>query len=221
VERLHEAADQAYDAREAELAGQFGGEQTEGEEGENAPDGAAVMRDIERQITIREIDKSWVHHLADMEYLREGIGLRGYAQVDPLVAYKKEALELFERLQASIQSNVVRDLFTVQVQFQMPAEMDLFEMMRQMGIENLDQLPEGFTVEGEGEDPIAAALARGGMPGPVNAAPPQIPDVGQGALMAAVAASAQQSNPKIPKVGPNDPCPCGSGKKYKNCHRNR
>jgi preprotein translocase subunit SecA len=216
-DRLHEAAEQAYETREQQFAEETGG-------GDNS-----VMRDIERQITIREIDKSWVHHLADMEYLREGIGLRGYAQVDPLVAYKKEALELFERMQGSIQSNVVRDLFTVQVQFQAPGamDMDLFQLMQQMGISSLDQLPEGFSFEGDGEegvDPIAAALAAASSSSVPMGAPipqPGIADVGQNALLAAVADSAQKSQESVPKVGPNDPCPCGSGKKYKNCHRNK
>jgi preprotein translocase subunit SecA len=189
AERLHAAADQAYEEKEAEF-------------------GPEVMRDVERYITIREIDQAWVHHLADMDYLREGIGLRGYGQVDPLVAYKKEALELFEQMQAGIQSSVVRNLFMAQVQFQQPEEPDLYEMMRQM---ESGGLPE-FAEDG-GAQPVGPIVA---------AAAPIIPDVGQGALLAAMAASAQQKQTVAPtRVGPNDPCPCGSGLKYKKCCRNK
>jgi hypothetical protein len=97
-ERLHEIADQAYADKEAEF-------------------GPEIMREIERHITIRQIDQAWIYHLANMDYLREGIGLRGYAQVDPLVAYKKEAFQLFEEMQAGIQGDVIRNLFLASIQF--------------------------------------------------------------------------------------------------------
>lgn len=197
IERLHDAADKAYVAREEEF-------------------GAETMRDIERQITIREIDRSWVHHLADIDYLREGIGLRGYAQVDPLVAYKKESQELFERFMEHIQGEVVRNLFLVQLQFQPEgmSEEDLFAMMSQMGIENMEDLQ----MVGEDGEPLPLPQIQ---PQPQRA--PVLQDVGQGALLeAALAASQQkQQTPVTAKVGPNDPCPCGSGKKYKHCHRNK
>jgi preprotein translocase subunit SecA len=190
LDRLHEIADQAYADKEAEF-----GEET--------------MREIERQITLRQIDQAWIFHLANMDYLREGIGLRGYAQVDPLVAYKKEALELFEQMQAGIQGDVVRALFMASVQFDeqnpfgqfeqgFPMDADsLYNIMSEFGPEDADGLPDGA----------------------VPVMPFGVPDVGQGALLAAAAESAEKAT--VGEIGPNDPCPCGSGKKYKQCHRNK
>jgi preprotein translocase subunit SecA len=195
VERLHAVADDAYAAKEQEF-------------------GAELTREIERQITLREIDRAWVDHLTNMDYLREGIGLRGYAQVDPLVAYKKEALELFSRMQADIQANVMRNLFMAQVYPDQPLPQpdDLFEQLSQFG--PMDGM-------NGGEDGAPMLVDENGNPVmlPPGAAP--IPDVGQGALLAAAAVSARQKSAVLPKPNPDDPCPCGSGKKYKNCHRNR
>ena len=136
-EKLHEIADQAYDDKEAEF-------------------GSEMMREIERYITVRQIDQAWVEHLANMDYLREGIGLRGYAQVDPLVAYKKEALLLFEQTQAGIQADVVRNLFMAAVQTEdtngdgeadflpIPPMPDIFNIMSETGPDSNTFLPEGF-----------------------------------------------------------------------------
>jgi preprotein translocase subunit SecA len=193
---LHEAADKAYNAREEEF-------------------GEEVMRDIERQLTIQEIDQGWRHHLADMDYLREGIGLRGYAQVDPLVAYKKEAQEIFDRFLASIQGEVVRKLFLVQVQFQpeQMSEEELLAFMRQMELQGAEGV-EGLEVE-DGE------LLPSPQPVPQASAPrATLPE--NSLLAAALAASQDKARvPADKAVGPNDPCPCGSGKKYKKCCRNK
>jgi len=216
VDRLHEAADQSYSDKEAEF-------------------GPEIMRDVERHITLRQIDQSWVHHLADMEFLREGIGLRGYAQMDPLVAYKKEALELFEQTQAGIQTEVLRNLFVAQVQFEQP-DTSLFDQMLAGGIVSEDgqELDEetirrlmatmgmgngegGEYVEGEGDGVPTGASPLGASPRPVA-----MPDFGQNALLAAAATAAREKAGGLDfsNVGPNDPCPCGSGKKFKRCHRN-
>ena len=189
ADKLHAAADQAYNDKEEEVTPE-------------------LMREIERHITLQQIDQAWKYHLANMEYLREGIGLRGYAQVDPLVAYKKEALELFEQMQAGIQSDVVRNLFAAQIQYDQEPETDLeslYNMMGSFGPQDGLMMPGGDTM------PM-------GIPGGGGEDFP-VPDVGQTALLAAAATAAQQV--AVEKVGPNDPCPCGSGKKYKNCHRNR
>ena len=178
VERLHEIAEQAYEDKEAEF-------------------GPDIMREVERHIAIRQIDQAWIYHLANMDYLREGIGLRGYGQVDPLVAYKKEALQLFEEMQGGIQGDVVRNLFMATVELSEEPENSLYHALGEFG-------PDGITGD---YNPIPEGAA--------------IPDVGQGVLLAAMAASAKQATAGGPKVGRNDPCPCGSGKKYKKCCRNR
>ena len=202
-DKLHNAADAAYEAKEADLT----------------PD---VMREAERYFTRQEIDQAWVHHLADMEYLREGIGLRGYAQVDPLVAYKKEALELFERMQGGLQGEVLRKMFLAQVQSDIPQmdvpmgfpegmPMDLYQalMSGEFTPEDMERL----------EQEMGAAALAGAIPGPV-APDVAYDDANQNELLAAAITAAQSSVP-VAKVGPNDPCPCGSGKLYKNCHRNK
>jgi len=230
VDRLHEVADQAYDDKEQEVGG------------------PEVMREIEKQITLRQIDQAWVHHLANMEYLREGIGLRGYGQVDPLVAYKKEALELFEEMQRGIQGEVLRNLFIAQVQYDQPG--DMFggnDMLAQMaaGLENGELDPEAFqqllaqmglsfdpgtAPEGyEGEDGYDEDGGSGDGQGvrlarPVPIRPVQMeapPEVQQLLTAAATAAQDRAGKPDYSNVGPDDACPCGSGKKFKQCHRNR
>ncbi|MBC8103942.1 MAG: preprotein translocase subunit SecA, partial [Cytophagales bacterium] len=178
-ERLHAIADDAYAAKEEEF-------------------GSELMREIERHITLREIDRAWVDHLTNMDYLREGIGLRGYGQVDPLVAYKKEALLLFERMQAGIQGDVARNLFMAQVDLNQPQMPDdFFQQMQQFGPMTLLDGEDGAEPVYVDEDGNPVELPPGVTP---------ILDVGQGALLAAAMAASEQKTTAVPKVGPNDPC---------------
>jgi preprotein translocase subunit SecA len=136
------------------------------------------MRELERRITLWVIDLKWVDHLDALEFLEEGIGYRGYAGVDPLVAFQKEAFELWQSLQVSIQEDIIRFLFRAQVA-QAPRHTSRVagsQMVRRQ------TLPED---EDEGEE---------ARPAPVRLKS---------------------------KVGRNDPCPCGSGKKYKKCCLNK
>ena len=73
------------------------------------------MRDLERRVTLQSLDRHWMEHLSAMDYLREGIGWRGYAGIDPLVLYKKEAYDMFQQMQASIQSEVVGVMSSIQI----------------------------------------------------------------------------------------------------------
>ena len=173
-EKLHAAADAAYDQKEEELTPE-------------------VMRDIERYLMRQAIDQAWIAHLSNMDYLREGIGLRGYAQMDPLVAYKKEALELFEEMQRGIMGDTLRQLFVAQLHQEMPDEQSIYDLLMQ-GIES------GPGVEAP------------------EAAPEPLADPAIAALLEATQAARTEPSAKI---DPNDPCPCGSGKKYKACHRGK
>jgi len=148
----------------------------------------ADIREVERQVTMHLIDQKWVEHLNAMEYLREGIHLRGYGQVDPLVAYKKESFELFEHLMQSIQDDMVNYMFHVVVRHQPQAR------PRQI----IEPVPEN-----EDEDGIAAA-ARSREEAGGNGR-----RAGNGRPAAPLAGGR--------KIGRNEPCPCGSGKKYKHC----
>lgn len=152
--------------------------------------GSELMREIERHIALRSINERWVEHLDAMDYLREGIGLRGYAQIDPLVAYKKEAYEMFGQMLGNVQDDIVHTIYRVQVQVeeQQPA----FSPYR-----NLQMFG--------GDYPAPESDFGYGMGGPQETGPMPAPTP-----MGVSVASRD-------KVGRNDPCPCGSGKKYKKC----
>jgi len=155
---------EAYEAREKQLT-------------------PAVMRQLERLVYLRTIDRLWVDHLDAMDNLREGVGLRGYAQQDPLVEYKKEAFASFERLMEAIDSEVICRIFRVQLN----PPPQFHPRPIQTNIDQEDQM---------------------GLKGPsVQAGPIQSP-------------RASRISPKRTgkKIGRNDPCWCGSGKKWKKCH---
>ncbi|GAA3909553.1 preprotein translocase subunit SecA [Litoribacillus peritrichatus] len=154
--------------------------------------GAETLRNFEKQVMLQVLDSMWKDHLATMDHLRQGIHLRGYAQKNPKQEYKREAFELFQQLLTDIKQEVVRILCHVQVQ--KPEEVEEMERQR---LAQQEQTPVEYRhdsvdpVSGEGAEPESGE-ARG------DAEQPYVRD-GE-------------------KVGRNDPCPCGSGKKYKQCH---
>lgn len=144
------------------------------------------MARIERYAFLTVTDTRWKEHLRDMDDLKEGIGLRAYAQKDPLVEYKNEAFEMFLELNTKIRNEVVS--FCFKFFPQMPSEVEERERARRTSQARKQLL----------ESKSAFEMERG--PG---------------------AAAAQRSNQPVrveERVGRNDPCPCGSGKKYKACH---
>jgi len=134
-------------------------------------------------ILLQSIDSHWREHLAALDYLRQGIHLRGYAQKNPKQEYKREAFELFSQLLDVVKMEVTRVLMTVRIQTQ-------------------DQVAQA-----------AEALEQkvGNVSNVTYTHPNEDGSVSQEADPTTVAAS-------VPRVGRNEPCPCGSGKKYKNCH---
>jgi preprotein translocase subunit SecA len=159
---------------------------------------------FERVVLLQSLDQHWREHLSALDYLRQGIHLRGYAQKQPKQEYKREAFELFGMMLDAVKTDVTRILMTVQVQNPEQAEQatEAFEEQAQR-IHVAFQHPEaapGISVL----DTTEAALA-----GMVVA--------GAGAAGEAAGSHQPHVNP-YPKVGRNDPCPCGSGKKYKHCH---
>ena len=154
--------------------------------------GADLMPLVERDVMLQTIDWQWMEYLTQMEHFREGIGLRAYGQRDPLVEYKNEAFEMFNELRERIQASIVARIFRVQVQRNAPPPPPS-PLVRQV------------MESGPGEVDGADGAGRNGAPTKRPAAPAL---VGQGAG----AAGAQG------KIGRNDPCWCGSGKKYKRCH---
>lgn len=147
-------------------------------EAKEAQVGEPVMRQAERQIMLWAVDNRWVRHLTDLDHLREGIGLQAYAQIDPLVAYKREAFNMYADLMDEIRSDIVKAVFTVQVNPQMTATAT--------------------------EAAAPAKLA----PTPIARNIRTNRDEGK----------PQTVRNSGPQLGRNDPCWCGSGKKYKNCH---
>ena len=166
--------------------------------------GPDALRYHERMIMLSVLDTQWKDHLLNMDHLKEGIGLRGYAQHDPLVEYKRESFDMFEGMMRRFQEETARYLFHMQI---------------------VDTSPTPVTAgpAGNGEQP---------EPAPRKRASTSIDDLEaqfqrrkkrelQEARMAGSgdgAATPQQVVRGQAKVGRNDPCPCGSGKKYKKCH---
>ena len=152
---------------------------------------------FERMVLLQTIDARWREHLSALDYLRQGIHLRGYAQKQPKQEYKREAFELFGQLLDIIKNEVTKILMTVQIQSRQQLDTASEDLERRAGaISNVTYTAP--TETGEAQSTLdAATVAR--RSGPTASA-------------AVVATGA------VPRVGRNDPCPCGSGKKYKNCH---
>ena len=154
--------------------------------------GPEIMPVVERSVMLQVIDWQWMEYLTQMEHFREGVGLRAYGQRDPLVEYKNEAFEMFNELRDRIQGNIVSLIFRVAPAPTVPAPAP---PVRQV------------TETGPGEPDGANGAGR--------RAPAQRKTAPVGAAVGAVQAAGAGAQPKI---GRNDPCWCGSGKKYKRCH---
>jgi preprotein translocase subunit SecA len=156
--------------------------------------GADTMRSIEKQVLLQTIDQNWREHLVTLDHLRSVVGFRGYAQRDPLNEYKSEGFQLFETLLNRLRVEVSRMMAHVQVMTPEEQQAMLAE---------------------------AQARAQAAQPAPsaaVPAEPTRIPAMA-GAAAPALAAGVDRADPGTwGSSGRNDPCPCGSGKKYKHCH---
>jgi len=161
------------------------------------PGGEEMARQIERQIMLQIIDQRWRQHLAEMDYLREGIHLRGIAQTDPLVAWQREGFEMFGHLMTAIDDDFLRHVTHVEVLID---ETQNSPDYSRATFEAADDPVEELSVASAAEAPISASTV---VESPQRRAP-AVP-------VAGITAPAT-------KVGRNDPCPCGSGRKYKLCH---
>ncbi len=196
-ERITELALARYGAREEEL-------------------GEELMGALERFLLLQIIDERWREHLFDMDYLREGIHLRGFAQIDPLVAYKNEAFSLFGDLMNSVWADYTRMVFNVQVNVEGQnggggggAPMPAFAPGGSSTRAGRVSYSGGRSAAGAGA--IAAAAAAGGVQGAQGYA-------GDGEELEAMPVVEQRVVDDEHQVGRNDPCWCGSGKKFKKCH---
>src|SRR6185369_13284649 len=174
----------------------------------NQPNGVPIMRHIEKDIMLKVLDQQWRDHLGAMDYLRQGIHLRGYAQKDYRYEYKREAFELFAAMLERIKFDTVTILATLDVQIKSPEQIEREEEARRARLNRALQMQHAEAAS------FASAPPPDQMPpqGPASGAVPRSQQLPPGA------APPLQPVRVAPKVGRNQPCPCGSGKKFKNCH---
>lgn len=178
-EKIKDKANQAYRNHETEIVKFYNDVISKYEDNPTAQEPFAnvnVMRNIEKDILLRVIDNKWIDHLHNIDMLRDGIGLRAYGQKDPLIEYKKEAYDLFNKMMFEIQGETIKHLFRTKFGVQ------IVNMQDENAIEtDLSRAAEDFHPSEEVEE------------------------------------IARQPEHHGDKIGRNDPCPCGSGKKYKQC----
>ncbi len=175
---IEQAAGKVYDEREAKL-------------------GPEMVRYLERMIMLQVVDSQWKDHLLAMDHLKEGIGLRGYGQKDPLIEYKREAFEMFEAMVERLKQQTIEYLYKVQIA---PADASPFDAAQGRPFEEAAEVRSAPGGDGD-------ALRRrhaGSQPRPAERS-----------LRPATASAPIKVAGK--KIGRNEPCPCGSGKKYKKC----
>jgi preprotein translocase subunit SecA len=168
------------------------------------------MRYIEKEVMLRTLDQHWREHLAAMDYMRQGIYLRSYAQKNPKQEYKREAFELFSAMLDRIKFDTLTTVSKIQVRSQAEIEREELERQQRLARALRAQHPEAMSA-------IQAVPGPGsGDGGGSDSAPPS------GNVMEIEPRSAPESAAPfvrpMPKVGRNEPCPCGSGRKYKHCH---
>ncbi len=180
-DRCVEEADKAYKVREQKV-------------------GSELMRNVEKQVMLRQLDHHWKEHLAAMDHLRQGIGLRSYAQKNPKQEYKREAFEMFGTMMEQVKHDTISILSRIRIQ----GEDDLAEIQRQREEQQKLQFRHAEASALGGQAP--AAQSSQGQPAQQRG--------GQAPGAAAVETFVRDGR----KVGRNEPCPCGSGKKFKRCH---
>ena len=170
---------------------------------------ADVLRRVERDIMLQIVDAQWKDHLYSLDHLKEGIGLRGYGQRDPLIEYKKESFELFQAMKDRVDEEIVRYLWWLRpVMGDEQAPPVRRPAPRRAPLILNDPSAESKSILNSAPRAQAAEQASPFGPGH-DRQPPRA-----GGDDAAVKTVRRDE----PKVGRNDPCPCGSGKKYKKCH---
>jgi preprotein translocase subunit SecA len=210
LEQLQADAQAAYDRREAEF-------------------GAEVMRELERRVLLSVLDRKWREHLYEMDYLREGIGLRAYSQRDPLVEYQREGFDMFGAMMDGIKEESVGFLFNLEVQLE--EDEPEAALAPDGGVEHADGGPDGAPAGVEMGPALAQAAAANGGGHPALRAKgleaPQPPrqlsysapaEDGSAELSGSPQQAQALAGEAYAGTGRNAECPCGSGKKYKKCH---
>jgi len=172
--------------------------------------GRDILQRVERDIMLQIVDQQWKDHLYSLDHLKEGIGLRGYGQRDPLVEYKKESFDLFQAMKNRIDEEIIRYLWWLRPVQEAPPPIRRPAPRRQSLIMN----------DPSAESAAASVFGAPRSAAPATAAPPRASGTGAAPVPARVGGDdvVKTVRRDEPKVGRNDPCPCGSGKKYKKCH---
>ena len=165
--------------------------------------GRELLQRVERDIMLQIVDGQWKDHLYSLDHLKEGIGLRGYGQRDPLVEYKRESFELFQAMRARVDEDIVRHLWWLRP---IPADQQADAPARQPAARRSQPLI--LNAPGDAASLPGRPAARQADPSPFAPRPAR---TGGDDVVKTVRHEGA-------KVGRNDPCPCGSGKKYKKCH---
>jgi preprotein translocase subunit SecA len=173
----------------------------------------AVMRQAEKQIMLWAVDNRWIRHLTDLDRLREGIGLQAFAQVDPVVAYKRESFEMYNELLEAIRSDTVKAVFSVALQKEQPVAAQAPAATGQLTAQAANGQSGATAANGQ----PAAQPAAAPRPKQLANIVPQTP-IARNIRTNKDAAVPQTVKKSGPQLGRNDPCWCGSGKKYKACH---
>jgi preprotein translocase subunit SecA len=176
--------------------------------------GPEVLRSLEKQVALNIVDVQWKDHLYSLDHLKEGIGLRGYGQRDPLVEYKKESFSLFQDMRGRMESDIVQYLFRARLVIEQEGPAGAAPAPPPVRVAS--RRPTQLTMNNPGAESVPAFAAARSQAGPSSAAaavatPPRPARAGGDDVVKTV-------RREEPKVGRNDPCPCGSGKKYKKCH---
>jgi preprotein translocase subunit SecA len=173
----------------------------EGYEAKRRDLGPELLRHIEKQVMLQTLDTHWREHLAAMDYMRQGIFLRSYAQKNPKQEYKREAFELFAAMLDRIKYDTITTVSKIQVRNQAEIEREELERQQRLARALQFQHEEARSAITASPDPAAVLAAAG---------PADFTGVD--------AAPAGPAVRGVPKVGRNEPCPCGSGRKFKHCH---
>ena len=174
--------------------------------------GPDLLRRVERDVMLQLVDTQWKDHLYSLDHLKEGIGLRGYGQRDPLVEYKKESFALFQDMKARIEEEIVRYLFWLRpVLSEGSAQVSRPAPRRATPLTMNDPAAEAVPAFAGARRAAAPALAGQASQAAFGGGDPRPARTGGDDVVKTV-------RREEPKIGRNDPCPCGSGKKYKKCH---
>jgi len=180
--------------------------------------GREILQRVERDVMLQIVDGQWKDHLYSLDHLKEGIGLRGYGQRDPLVEYKKESFTLFQAMKERVEEEIVRYLWWLRPVLSEPGGVHAAAPVPVAARPRRPAVPSRSPLVFNNPSEVVSAFAGAGRAERAASDPFGAPESRQPARVGGDDAAVKTVKREEPKVGRNDPCPCGSGKKYKKCH---